>query len=106
MRVLLDENLPQQLRHHLAGHSVATVTYMGWQGYKNGRLLDAAQGNFDVLITMDQNLPYQQDVGKRDIAVLLVAAFDNRIETLLPIIPKILEALTAVIPGEYVVVNP
>lgn len=105
MRVLLDENLPQQLRHHLTGHYVATVTYMGWQGYKNGDLLDVAEARFDVLVTMDQNLPYQQNVSKRTLAVLLVGASDNRLETLLPFVSHVLGALTEIQPGQFVVVS-
>jgi predicted nuclease of predicted toxin-antitoxin system len=105
MRVLLDENLPQQLRHYLAGHYAVTATYMGWQGYKNGDLLDVAEGRFDALITMDQNLPFQQNIGKRNIAVHLVTAPDNQPETLMPLVQQILKALTVVQPGEYVIVS-
>jgi predicted nuclease of predicted toxin-antitoxin system len=105
VRVLLDENLPQQLRHYLPGHYVATVSYVGWQGYKNGHLLDVAEGSFDVLITMDQNLPYQQNVGKRNIAVLVVAASNNRLETLVPLVQHLSEVLAGIQPGDYVVVS-
>jgi predicted nuclease of predicted toxin-antitoxin system len=54
MRILLDENLPRQLRDYLPGHEVMTVTWMKWKGIKNGKLLDLAEAeNFDIFITMD-----------------------------------------------------
>ncbi len=63
MRLLLDESLPRRLRAYLPGHSVKTVGDMGWRGYKYGRLLTAAAGEFDAFITADKNLPYQQNGG-------------------------------------------
>ena len=77
MCVLLDECLPRRLRSHLAGHDVQTVQAMGWSGKKNGELLRvvAAQG-FEVLITADQNMQYQQNLegGGRAIVVLVAEA--------------------------------
>lgn len=62
MRVLIDECVPLDLRHHLPGHSAATVVYMGWSGQKNGDLLALMRMNgFDVLLTVDQGLRHQQD---------------------------------------------
>lgn len=56
MRVLLDESIPQDLRHGLVSHEVKTVGFMGWLGIKNGQLLRLATEQFDVFITLDQNL--------------------------------------------------
>jgi predicted nuclease of predicted toxin-antitoxin system len=62
MRLLLDECTPHRLRHDFTGHMVATVDEAGFKGLKNGQLLAAAVGNFDVLVTVDQNLPHQQNL--------------------------------------------
>jgi hypothetical protein len=69
--VLLDENLPVGLGAELVGHG-ATVSGQRWQGIKNGELLRRAQGLFDILITMDRNLEYQQNISKFEVGVLLV----------------------------------
>lgn len=62
MRVLLDENVPVGLAPELTGHEVETVSGLGWSGAKNSELLRRASGQFDVLVTMDQNLPFQQNL--------------------------------------------
>ena len=63
MRVLLDEDLPIQLRYHFADHvDVETVEFRGWKGLKNGELLRSAEAHFDVLVTTDDNLPEEQNV--------------------------------------------
>ena len=58
MRILLDESLPRRLGFELAGHDVSTVQQAGWTGLKNGELLRQAKGQFDVLVTGDQNIQY------------------------------------------------
>ena len=60
MKVLLDENLPRKLAEHLAGHECRTVVVCGWSGKKNGELLALADSQFDALLTLDKNLPYQR----------------------------------------------
>lgn len=73
MKLLLDENLPHQLRHELPGHDSFTVAYMGWVGVENGELLKraAAQG-FDALVTKDANVRYEQNLVNLPIAVIIV----------------------------------
>ncbi len=68
MRVLLDECVPQRLRHQLTGHEVWTVPQMGWASEKNGALLRLAEGEFDALVTTDQRLSYQQSVASYNLA--------------------------------------
>lgn len=63
MRLLLDECLARNLKRDLVGHDVKTVVEAGYSGMKNGALLRAASANFDVLITVDRNLPFQQNIG-------------------------------------------
>ena len=70
MRVLIDECLPRALKRLLAEHECRTVQEMGWSGKKNGLLLSLAEAQFDVLVTMDQGMEYQQNLPKLKIAVL------------------------------------
>ena len=74
MKVLLDENLPRKLAGHLVGHECRTVVVCGWSGKKNGDLLALADPQFDVFLTLDKNLPYQQNLDTKRIAVLIVRA--------------------------------
>ena len=100
MRVLLDENLPIDLAAELVGHDVATVTGLGWQGIKTSELLGRAQGDFEVLITMDRSLEFQQDIAGFELSILLVLARSNRMAHLRPLVPAILGALEDLRPGE------
>lgn len=78
MRVLLDECLPRRLGALLTGHAVSTVQQMGWAGLKNGALLDQIGAGFDVFITIDRNLPAQQDLSLRAFGVVVLRARSNR----------------------------
>lgn len=103
MRVLLDENLDHALRKLLGQHEILTVTYMGWAGLKNGELLKAAETNgFDVFLTGDQTLFYEQNLSMRRLAVVALSAIQ------LPIIrenlSKIVVAIDNAAPGSFQVV--
>jgi predicted nuclease of predicted toxin-antitoxin system len=100
VRILLDENLPADLAAELAGHEVATVTRLGWQGIKNRELLRRAQGRFDVLVTMDRNLEFQQNIAGFEVTILVLLAPSNRMVHLRPLVPAILTTLKTVRPGE------
>ena len=102
MNVLLDECLPRRLGRHLPGYECKTVPEMGWGGIENGRLLTLAQETFDVLLTVDQKLQFQQDLRRYRIAVVVVCAPSNDIADLLPLVPAILSALPSAKPGEAV----
>lgn len=102
MRILLDESLPIELAVELAGHDVVSVQKMEWSGLKNGELLARAAGRFDVMLTADQNLPYQQNLSTLPIAVIVVAAKSNRIEALRPLIPGLLAVLASIQPRTLV----
>ncbi|MCW3095065.1 MAG: hypothetical protein JWL77_683 [Chthonomonadaceae bacterium] len=73
---------------------------MGWETLKNGKLMDAAQVEFDVLWTVDQNLMHQQNVAGRSIALIVLIARDNRVATLLPLAPNLLALLPTIEPGK------
>jgi predicted nuclease of predicted toxin-antitoxin system len=102
MRVLLDECVPRRLKRELPGHEVTTVTEHGWSGAKNGKLLALAEAEFDVFLTVDQNLKYQQNLMAFHIAVILLTARNNRLKTLLPLMPEVREALDKIEVGEFV----
>lgn len=102
MRILLDENLPRKLAGYLTGHKCSTVVECGWSGKKNGELLTLADALFDLLLTLDKNLPYQQDLTTKRIAVLIVRARSNRIQDLIPVIPECLTALASIQPRQVV----
>ena len=77
MKVLLDENLPLRLRNHLGSHEVFTVRYKGWAGLKNGELLRTAEKEFfEVFVTGDQTLCYEQNLSGRQIAVVVLSAIE------------------------------
>jgi alkanesulfonate monooxygenase SsuD/methylene tetrahydromethanopterin reductase-like flavin-dependent oxidoreductase (luciferase family) len=77
MRVLIDEDLPHKLRMHVPGHEAATVDYMGWGGLKNGELLKTAEdAGFDVLLTGDQSMPYEQNLSGRKLAIVTLSAIE------------------------------
>lgn len=97
MKVLLDENLPYDLRHFLAGHDVFTVSYMGWKSVENGDLLlSAGQAGFDVMITLDSGVQYEQHLLELPVAVLIIKCKSSKIDDLRMLVPKILSALTRI----------
>jgi predicted nuclease of predicted toxin-antitoxin system len=102
MRVLLDECVPRRLKRELSGHDVFTVTEHGWSGIKNGRLLALADDEFDVFLTVDQNLKYQQNLTAFRVAIILLVARNNRLQTLLPLMPEVREVLDKIKAGEFI----
>jgi predicted nuclease of predicted toxin-antitoxin system len=102
MRILLDESLPRTLALELTGHETQTVQKRGWAGLKNGELLRTASHEFQVLLTGDQNLEFQQNIATLPIAVIVLVAVSNRIETLRPLVPELLEALKVIRPGQLI----
>lgn len=102
MKLLLDERVDRRLARELYGHTVETVHHMGWAGKKNGELLKLAEQKFDVFITTDQNLSFQQNLPKFNLAVLILHAPTNRLADLIPLIPQILTTLPDVKNGHTV----
>ena len=100
MRVLLDECLPRKLADLLTGHTVKTAPQMGWGGIENGRLLALAEKNFDVFLTVDKNLPEQQDLRKFKIGVVVLVCRSNRLPDLGPLVPKLMASLSSLKKGE------
>lgn len=107
MRILLDECSPRELKKFLSqkGHDCQTVQEAGWSGIQNGELLKLAAKNFDLLLTIDRNLKYQQNLAGREIAVLVLVAKSNRVENLRRFFNDCASAIDAIGPGEIVVVG-
>lgn len=94
MRVLLDNNLPVAMKYVIPTHDVVTTGEMGWRNKKNGELLTLADQQFDVLITNDRNMPYQQNLSRLySLAVIVLVTPDNREQTLLSLISEVQAAI-------------
>ena len=103
MRVLLDEQLPRQLVPYFVDHEVRTVQQEAWAGLKNGALLTKAEdAGFEVLVTGDKNMPFQQNIAKRRLGVLVMVAPSNALEDPLPVVPNALAALATIQAGQVV----
>jgi len=93
MKLLLNECIDRKLAREFAGYEVKTVPQMGWAGMKNGQLLALAEVEFDVFITVDRNLSFQQNLPQFDIAVIVLQAASNRFADLKSLVPNILAIL-------------
>lgn len=95
MKVLLDECVDWRLSRDIVGHEVKTARQMGWTGIKNGELLALASEQFDVLITVDRNLSFQQNTSALPIAVIVLQASSNRLSDLKRLVPALSAAIGA-----------
>jgi len=100
MNILLDECTPRALKKRLPHLAIRTVQDMGWCGVKNGKLLALADPQFDVFITTDKNLRYQQNLARLKLAIVLLPT--NRVLVVIALIPKIEEVLKTIQPGEFI----
>jgi predicted nuclease of predicted toxin-antitoxin system len=107
MKVLIDECAPKALKTFLKkhGHECLTVQEAGWSGRENGEPLAVAETKFEVLVTVDTNLRYQQNLAGRRIAIVILLSSSNRLEHLRPYFPDCVQALEKVKPGEIVQVG-
>lgn len=105
MRLLLDECVPARLMRALPGHEVSTVVAQGWSGVKNGKLLLLASQGFDAFITVDKNLPYQQNQRTLPLAVLGLDSVSNELGAILGLVPALEAALDTLTPGSFVLVQ-
>jgi predicted nuclease of predicted toxin-antitoxin system len=105
VRILLDECLDWRLSRAIVGHDVKTVREMGWTAIKNGELLALASENFDVFVTVDRNLSFQQNVRESQVAVVVLRARTNRLADLLPLVPNLLTVVTSAKRGLVLIVD-
>ena len=106
MRVLLDENLDWRLERALPGHSVVSVQRNGMAGMKNGELLARAAAEFDVFVTMDGNIEFQQSFANLPLRIVALRAPTNRLADTEPLMRKLLGMLTTLLPGTVTVISP
>jgi len=95
VRVLLDECVDWRLARELAGHDVKTARQLGWTTIKNGELLALATSSFDVFVTVDRNLSFQQNTASFAIGIVVLMARTNRLEDLRPLVPALRSAIEA-----------
>jgi predicted nuclease of predicted toxin-antitoxin system len=105
MRLLLDESVPARFRRSLPKHSVKTVVEMGWGGVRNGDLLALAAKEFDAFLTVDKNLPYQQNMATLPVAVIVLVAYSNELTALLPLVRNLEQALDRLQPCTFMQVG-
>jgi hypothetical protein len=99
MKIVFDQGTPAPLRHALVGHNVSTAYEMGWSKLSNGDLLQAAEPLFEVLITTDQNLRYQQNLTGRRLAILALPTTNWKI--IKQNTSLVVEAVSALRPGDF-----
>lgn len=105
MKLLLDECIDRKFAKEFADYEVKTVPQMGWAGIKNGQLLTLAEAEFDIFITVDRNLSFQQNLPQFDIAVIVLQAASNRLADLKPLVPNILASLATAAKGQATLVS-
>jgi predicted nuclease of predicted toxin-antitoxin system len=101
MRILLDESLPRDLKGLLANHEAQTVALAGWSGIKNGKLLSLAATAYDVFLTADRNIEFQQNLAKLPVSIMVMVLNNNRIETIVQLLPEVLVALELIEPKTF-----
>ena len=103
MRILIDECIDERLRNFFPGHECQTARFAGFAGLKNGDLLEEAEtAEFAALLTVDQGLPYEQNLAGRNIVIIVFHAKSNRLKDLLPHVPACLAALSSARPGSII----
>jgi hypothetical protein len=101
MRVLLDTGAPRGIAYALHGHVVTESRSLGWDELKNGDLLDAAESaGFEIFVTTDKNIRYQQNLSRRKISIVVLGR--GRWRLIRPMMPEILAAVNAARPGTFV----
>jgi len=92
MKILLDECIPVRLKKLLPDFKVYTFTEMGWTSFTNGKLMKISiESGFDIMITVDKNLQYQQNIKEYDISIVVFEVLYNRFQDFIPLIPKFIE---------------
>lgn len=102
MRILIDECLDWRLCRALSGHDCASVQKLGWGGLSNGALLRKAEPDFDIFITGDRNLTFQQALSDLDIAVFVLHAESTQLRHTIQLMPRVLDALSTIKSGEVI----
>lgn len=104
MKILLDECVPRPIKRHLSveGHECSTVPEAGFAGKTNGELLALAKGKFDIFVTLDKGIQFQQNVAGSQIGVVVIRAKSNRVADILPHVAACLAAMRSIEPGQVI----
>ena len=105
MKILLDECIDRRLAREFIGYEIETVPQMGWAGIKDRELLVLAAAVFDVFITADRNLSFQQNLSQFNLSLIVLQAQSNRLADLKPLVPKVLEILDIAPKGQATLVG-
>jgi predicted nuclease of predicted toxin-antitoxin system len=105
IRILFDHCVTRKLARHLQSQNIEFAGRIGWADLKDGPLLDAMSGRFDILITTDQNLRHQQSMMGRSVAVIVLQAPSGHVRYLATLVPEIERAIATVKPGDLVIVS-
>lgn len=105
-RVLFDENMPRKLRRDLSDFVIRTAQEEGWGSYTNGELLSRAAATFDVIVTLDQRMRYQQNLAEWRIGVVVIEIPDTRLNFVRGLLPQIRDAILSVGAGEIRMIKP
>jgi hypothetical protein len=105
VKIFLDECIDWRLSRDIKGHDVKTARQMGWTSIKNGELLALASEQFDVFLTVDRNLSFQQNLGSFSIAVIVLHAQSNRVNDLRPVVRRLLDIIESAPRGTVTVVD-
>jgi len=107
MRILIDECIDERFRNSFPGHDCQTSRYAGLAGLKNGDLLAAAEAaGFEVFLTVDQGIEYQQNLSGRNIAIIILRVKSNRLADLLRLVPASVSSIESIHPGQIVKIGP
>lgn len=106
MRILIDECLDWRLCRSITGHDSVSVQMMGWGGLANGTLLKRAEQEFDVFLTGDHNLTFQQEIDRFDLAIVVLHAASTQLRDTQPLMAKMLVLLPTIQSGEVVDIYP
>lgn len=104
-KVLFDENLPRQLRRELSEFHIRTVQEEGWGAFRNGDLLRRAEPTFQVLVTADRRMKYQQNLATIAMGVVVIKTPRLQLQLLMTVVDELRDAITGVKPGELIVVE-
>lgn len=105
MKILIDECLPRKLKAELTDHDVQTIPEVGWAGKKNGELLNLMSGIYDVFITVDSNMQYQQALAQAKIGFIVLSARNNKLATLIPLMSQVRSILETLETGQVIKVS-
>lgn len=101
-KILLDECIPRPLGQYLPGHYVRTAPQMGWASIVNGELIELAEADFEVFIPVDKGILYQQNLRSTVLGFIVLRAYSNRLEDLLPLVPDLLAKLVTIKAGDVI----